>query len=553
MTEPRALPMFVLALATAAAGCAAPRGPVPATGGAAALSDGGAVAVGTAPGEPGAAAGGPGEPGAARPPVEEPVAPRVTPDAEFRTDRPPPARERPFKVPAVKRFKLKNGLPVILAESRKLPLYGLELVVKTGNAANPRGQAGLADLTAAMLDEGTTSRGAVELADELATAGASLAASAGWDASSLSVSGLSDDLDRALAVWAEVLLRPAFDDKELARVRANLAAGMRRRKDNPAQLAAATLARALYGADHPYGWPVSGTEESIGKLTGADLRKFWETYYRPNNAVLVVAGDVNEKKLRAKLEPLLKDWKARPIPKLDLPAPAAPAKTRVFLVDRPGAPQSSIRVGLVGLERRSPDYHAALVMNQILGGSFKRLGLNLRRAKGWTGGVSSLFEARRTPGPWWAGGEFIAAHTADAIAELLREVKLLRDELVTDKELDETKDEIVNAFPTRFATVNQVAGQMAALAVYGLPDNDLATFTRKISAVTRADVQRVARKYLDPDRMAIAVVADQKAHEAALRKVAEVEVRDPEGNPLPAAPPSSPSASAGPAGGINRK
>lgn len=467
--------------------------------------------------------------------ADEPAAPRITPDAEFREKRPPAGPERPFKVPAVKRFKLKNGLSVILVESHKLPLVGIELVVKTGNAANPKGQAGLADLTAGMLDEGTKTRSALSIADDVATLGATLGTNAGWDATSVSLSSLSENLDKALAIWSDVILHPAFDEKELSRVRDNLVASLRRRKDSPPVVASVTFARVLYGAAHPYGWPSSGTEESVKALTAADVRKFWETHYHPNNAVVVVAGDIDEKDLRAKLEPLFKDWKSKPVPKLALPKPAALGKTKVYLVDKAGAPQSSIRIGLVGLERKSPDYFKALVMNHILGGSFKRLGLNLREAKGWTYGVSSVFEARRTPGPWTAGGEFVAAHTADSVAEILKEIKTLRDEDVSDRELQETKDELIKAFPARFSTVNQIAGQMAALAVYDLPNNEFETYTKKLAAVTAADIRKMAGKYLNPEHMAIVVVGDQRANETALRKVSDVELRDLDGNPASAA------------------
>jgi zinc protease len=468
------------------------------------------------------------------------VAARVTPDADFRTQRPPAGTERPFKVPAVKRFRLKNGLKVILAESHKLPLVGMELVVKTGNAANPKGHAGLADLVADMLDEGTKTRNALAIADDIATLGFNLGTNAGWDASSVSVSGLSENVDKALTIWADVLLQPTFDEKEFARVRDNLLTALRRRKDSPPAVAGLSFARVLYGDKHPYGWPGSGTEETVKAITTADLRKFWETYYRPNNAVLVVAGNITEADLRAKIEPLLKDWKVRPVPPVSVPRAAPMTRTKVFLVDKAGAPQSSIRIGLVGLERKSTDYYRALVMNHIIGGSFKRLGLNLREQKGWTYGVSSFFEARRTPGPWSAGGEFVAAHTAESVAEILKEVKSLRDEDVSDKELQETKDELIKAFPARFATVNQIAAQMVTLAVYDLPDNELETYTKKVAAVTTAEVHKMAQKYLNPEHMAIVVVGDQKSNEAALRKIADLELRDLEGNPLPATASTSP-------------
>ena len=466
------------------------------------------------------------------PAIAEKPTSRQTPDAEFRQKLPATGEKSAFRVPAVKRFKLKNGLRVILAESHKLPLVGVEMVVRSGNGANPQSKAGLADLVADMLDEGTASRSATEIAEQIAQLGATLSTNATWDASSLSVSALSENIDRALDVWADVLLRPAFSEDDLARVRENLLSSLARRKDSPPLVAGVAFARALFGDSHPYGSPSSGTEASVAGITRADVQAFFDKYYRPNNAVLVVAGDIGEADLRAKMEKLLAGWKPRPVPAVKIPKPPSIEKTRIFLVDKAGAPQSSIRIGLLGIERKNPDYYRALVMNQILGGSFKRLTLNLRETKGWTYGVGSMFEARRAPGPWTAGGEFVAEHTADSVAEILKEISALRSEDVGDKELKETKDEIVRAFPARFATANQVAAQMAALAVYDLPDKELENFTARISSVSAADVRKTAQKYLRPDNLVVVVVGDRNRVEASLRKIADVELRDIDGAPI---------------------
>ncbi len=457
---------------------------------------------------------------------------RATPDADFRTRLPASGPMSEFKVPTVKRFRLKNGLQVVLAESHKLPLFAAQMVVRAGGAANPKGKAGLADMTASMLTEGTAQRTANQIADEIAQLGASLEAGTGWDDSWVGVSGLSEQMDRALTVWADVITHPAFADEEFRRVRDNLVSTLARRKDYPTVVASQAFARALYGDSHPYGWPALGTEQTAQELTTKDLRGFYERYYHPANAVLVVAGDITESALRTKVEKLLGGWKGKASAVPALPKAVAPDKLRVYLVDKPGAPQSSIRVGLVGLDRKSPDFHRALVMNAILGGSFKRLVMNLREAKGWTYGVGSAFDARRTPGPWAVAGEFAAAHTADSVTEILKEIDMLRSEEVTDRELQETKDEIVKAFPARFATANQVASQMAALAVYGLPDSELRTFCARINAVTKADVRKMAKKYLRPDSMAVVVVGDRNNTEGSLRKIADVEVRGAEGEAM---------------------
>ncbi len=464
------------------------------------------------------------------------VPPRSTPDAEFRQTRPSPGPEKVFKVPSVKRFRLAGGLQVVLAESHALPLVTVTLVVKTGSAANPKGKAGLASLTAGMLDEGTKTRSSLQIADELSFLGATLGSSAGWDATFIELSSLADKLDKALPVWAEVLLAPAFEEKEFLRVRDNLLTGLGRRKDSPPAIAAVTFARSVFGDDHPFGQPETGTESSVRTLTPADLKTFHATHYVPGNAVLVVAGDIREAEVRSKIEPLLKGWKGKTPPALKLTRPAMLTKPRVLLVDKVGAPQSSITMGLLGIERTNPDYHKALVMNHIYGGSFKRLFLNLREAKGWTYGVTSAFGARRSAGPWQVGGEFVAKHTVDAVNEILREMRAMRDEDVTDKELAETKAELIKGFPARFATVSQIASQFAALEVLGLSAQEFATYTRKIAAVTKADVRKMAQKYLVPDQLNIVVVGDRKSHEEGLKKVAELQLRDVDGWPSSAAP-----------------
>jgi zinc protease len=458
------------------------------------------------------------------------IAARTSPDAAFRSTLPAPGEKHAFHVPAVKRLRLKDGLPVILAESHKLPLVSVDLVVKTGSGANPKDKAGLAALVANMLDEGTKKRTATQIASELAQLGATLTTHATWDATAVSLSVLAENLDRAVPVWADVLLDPAFAKDDFDRVTNNLLSTLAQHKDYPTVVASQVYARAMWGEAHPYGWPETGTEASIRSLAPADLKRFYDTFYVPNNAILVVSGDITEKQLRAKIEPLLVGWKAKKLGTIKLPHVLAAAEPRIVLVDKPGAPQSSIRIGLPGIERKNPDYYRALVTNQILGGTFKRLTMNLRETKGWTYGVGSQFDARRGIGPWTVSGEFVAAHTADAVGEILKEIEKLRSDDVTDKELAETKDEIIGAFPARFATARLLASQMTALAVYDLPPTELDGFAAKIAGVTKEQVGQMARKYFRPDNLLIVVVGDRAGNEAALRKIATVERRDLDGN-----------------------
>jgi zinc protease len=502
-----------------------------------------ACAAQTAPAPQPATAANPPRPTAAAP-VSAPVpatTARQTPDAAFRQQAPIAGPEPTFTPPHWKRFKLKNGLEVFLVEFHDLPLIDFNLMIKTGGAANPTERAGLADLTANMLDEGTKSRSAPEIADQIASLGATLSTGATWDASNVSLSTLSRNLDPALAIFADVVQNPAFAPKDFGRVRDNLLTAIARRKDSPPTVASLALTRILYGTKHPYGWPSSGADATIKKLTPADLRAFYEANYRPNNAALIVAGDTTEEALRSKLETAFKPWHTRHVGAHKLPAPvAASSGTKIYLIDKADAPQSSIRIGLVGIERQSPDYFPVTVMNLIFGGGFYRLDLNLREGKGWTYGARSSFDSRRTPGPFSAGGEFVAPHSADSVAEILKELTNIRDSDVTDAELSRAKDQIIKSFPARFATRANVAAQLAELAVFGFPDSYVSDYTHKIAAVSKDDVRRVARKYLDPNHLAIVVVGDRKSIEAPLAKLAPVELRDLDGDPIAAVTPGNP-------------
>jgi zinc protease len=476
----------------------------------------------------------------AAPVVASAVAPapgRETPDAPYRQLPPPAGPEPAFKPPKPKRFKLKNGLEVMLVEFHDLPLVDFNLMIKTGGAANPTDRAGLADLTAHMLDEGTKTRSALAIADQVAALGATLSTGSTWDSSNVSLSTLTKNMDPAIALFADVVINPSFEPKEFERVRDNLLTAITRRKDSPPTVANLAFTRLIYGQKHPYGWPMAGVEGSIKKLTPADLRGFYDKYYHPNNAALLVAGDTTEKELRGKLDAAFAKWRAKGGAAPKLPAPdGAAAATRIFLVDKADAPQSSIRVGLIGIERKSPDYFPVTVMNLILGGGFYRLDLNLREGKGWTYGARSTVDSRRAPGPWSAGGEFVALHTADSVKEILKEMASMRDADVTDVELARAKDQIIKSFPARFATRANVAAQLAELAVFGLPDSYVTDYTKKIAAVTKDDVRRVARKYLDPNHLTIVVVGDRKTLAEPLGKVAPLEERDLEGNPLASGP-----------------
>jgi len=518
-----------VSLAAPAPGCAAAPARPTATTPAGPTSPGGAGAPAGASHPVQVALAAPAE--AAKPPP-----PRTTPDAPFRAEAPPPGPEPAFRVPAFKHFKLKNGAEVILAEFHDLPLVEVHLVVKTGGGANPAGQAGLADLTANMLDEGTNTRSALQIAEQVGALGAALSTASSWDGSSVTLSTIARNFEPALAIWADVVAHPAFAEKELARVCENLLTAVTRRKDSPPTLANLLLARVLFGEKHPYAWPLTGIEETLKKISTADLRRFYSTYYRPSNATIIAAGDITESDLRAKLEGALRDWKPTRSSAPKIQPPSAPNGRRIYLIDKPDAPQSSIRVGFIGVRRTDPDYFPILLMNQILGGAFYRLDMNLRERQQWTYGARSSFEMRRTPGLASAGGEFVAPHTADAVAEILKEMRVIASSEVTDEEMTRAKENFVRSFPARFATRASTAALLGELALYGLPDSFLTDYVKNIQAVTKADVLRVAQRFLSTDKMAIVVVGDRASQEAPLRKLAPLELRDLDGAPVAATP-----------------
>jgi zinc protease len=456
---------------------------------------------------------------------------RTTPDAPFRWQRPLPGSARPYAIPLVQRFHLKNGLPVILAESHELPLVNIDLTIKTGSSANPPGQAGLANLVADMLDEGTRHWKAAQVATQIAQLGASLVTEVSWDSSTVSVSLLRKDLDHVLPIWSDVVLHPSFAEQDRKRVVDKWLSTLALRKDDPAIVASHVYARVLWGDRHPFAWPQSGTVESLRKIQREDLQSFYRAYYVPNNAVLTVTGDVTEQEVRSKLDALFAGWRARKIPSAPWTvAGTEPAKTRIVLVDKPGAAQSSIRIGLPAIDRKSRDYYRALLTNQILGGTFGRLAMSLREDKGWTYDVSSEFDVRRDQGPWTVSAEVEADHTADAVREILQQVERLRDGAVSERELARAKDELIGAFPARFATAEDLGDQLTELSLYDLPAHELDRFVQRIEAIGPTAIRGTAHRYLRPEQLLIVVVGNRASHETALQAISAIEQRDADGN-----------------------
>jgi zinc protease len=348
---------------------------------------------------------------------------------------------------------------------------------------------------------------------------------------------LTKNLDQALDIYADVITNPAFPDKELESIRRRALINFQQRRANPTAVAGVVYDKVLYG-DQAYGRQLTGDENSIKTMTRDDLVNFYNTYYRPNNSTLIVVGDVDTASLKPKLEKAFANWKPGEVPAVSNVTMSMAAKPAIYLVDKPGAAQSSVSIGLVGIERSNPDFYAVQVMNSILGGgSTARLFMNLREDKGYTYGAYSRFTPRRAAGPFSASGEIQTVSTKEAVQEFLKELNGIRGARpVTQAELDTNKQALIRRFPSQFETPGQIANQLSALVTYGLPDSTFSEFISKVNAVTAADVTRVANKYLDPSRMAIVIVGDRKVIEPGLKELnIPINLLDTEGNAVAAA------------------
>ena len=435
-----------------------------------------------------------------------------------RTQPPRLAPQPPLTLPAVQERELGNGLRVLLLEAHDVPLAQVNLVVHAGSAADPAGGFGVASFTAAMLDEGAGERSALEIADAVEFLGAELSTSSTFDASAVRLNVPTQRLEQALPIMADVALRPTFPREELERLRQERLTALIQMRDDPAGVATPAFARIVYGAEHRFGTNAIGTTAMLEAVTAEQLRAFHAASYGPGNATLIVVGDVTPAAVLPLLERAFGAWRADA--RSTRPAlPAAPqldART-VTIVDMPGAEQSQIRIGAVGVARSTPDYFALQVLNTVLGGSFtSRLNQNLREEHGYAYGASSRFDMRRSPGPFTAGAGVQTDKTAESLTEFFKELEAIGKTLGAD-ELAKAKNYLALGFPGDFETIGDLAARLEELVIYGLPDDYYADYTTKLNAVTAADVQRAAAAHIRPSQLAVVVVGDGRRIEAGIR------------------------------------
>lgn len=421
-------------------------------------------------------------------------------------------------LPPLQQFTLENGVRVLLMEKHDIPLVQINLIVGAGTTRDEEAMPGLASMTAAMLDEGAAGRSALEIADAFEMLGARFGVGAGTHAASLSLRAPAQRLPEALRIAADVVRRPDFPDAELDRLRQERLTALVRRYDEPNAIAAALFDRTLYGTGHPYGREGGGTAASLRAMSTADLRAFHERFYRPNNLTAIVAGDID----RAVAERLLGDafgtWERADIPPDDVADARQVSGRTIYLVDKPGAAQSVVRLGRIGVSRSTKDYFALEVMNVVLGGSFtSRLNQNLREDKGYSYGAGSAFGWLPAAGPWSASASVQTQSTGPAIAEFMNELRGMHEPISAD-EVERARNFLAMRYPAGFQSVAGIAARMGELVQYDLPADYFNRYVDNVLAVTKEDVERVARQYIDPDNVAIFVVGD--------RDVIEQQVRD---------------------------
>jgi predicted Zn-dependent peptidase len=423
-----------------------------------------------------------------------------------------------LKLPPVETRTLSNGLQVRIIGIHKVPTVHLELAIRTGVTADPAGKFGVASLTAAMLDEGAGARSALEIADAIDFLGAELTTAGGVDATFVQLHVPVARLADALPVMADVIARPTFPEAELKRLREERLASLLEMQDDPEQMIQVAFPRLVFGEKHRYGSPVIGTAASLKGVSVADLKAFHAANVRPSNAVLVVAGDVAADTVVPLLERAFASWQApagaRPVTDTTAPSPSA---RRVFLIDKPGAAQSQIRIGTVGVSRATPDYFALRVLNTVLGEAFtSRLNTNLREVHGYAYGAASRFDMRLTPGPFYAAAGVQTDKTADALKEFFIELANIHQPIPA-AELEKAKNYLALLLPRNFETTRGTADALAQAWIYDLPADYYTTFGDRVRAVTAADVKQAADKYIVPGTLAVVIVGDRKAIESSVR------------------------------------
>ena len=449
--------------------------------------------------------------------------------------RPSPGPSRAYQFPPFERLTMSNGLSIVIVPVAKLPIVTTLAVIDAGAAADPRGQEGVALVTARALAEGTERSDGAALAERFERLGSALDTAADWDAASVRMTVMSSRLAEAMALFAEVLRTPAFPVREVERIRQERLAELLQQRAEPRGLADDMFDRFVYVAGSRYALPDGGVETTVGALTRDAVEAFYRSRYTPGATTLIIAGDVAPETARAIVSEAFESWAGPRVEAVRVSDRPARATRAVHIVDKPEAPQSELRVGHVGVPRPHPDYFSITVMNAILGGLFSsRINLNLREANAFTYGAFSSFDWRRAAGPFAVSTAVRSDVTDAAVREILSEIDRMRAAEVSDGELSLATSYLDGVFPIRFESTAAIASALASLVSYGLPDDYFDCYRENIRSVTGAEVLRVARAHVRPEELQIVAVGDAAAVRGPLEQLGlgPAQVYDAEGNPV---------------------
>jgi zinc protease len=435
------------------------------------------------------------------------------------------------KLPRAQEATLPNGLRVVLLEAHKVPTFNMQMVVLSGGLSDNPDYRGLASFTATLLREGTTKRSSKDIAEQADALGATLTANSGLSSMTTNVStaGLVDNLDQTLELFSDVVRNPIFPQAEVDKYKTRTLAQLQSQRSIPQFLAQEQFSRAIYGSSHPASL-IAPPAESIKKLTSKDLADFHAANFRPNNAILAIVGDVTLKEIMPKIEKAFGDWQKADVPAFSIPAAPAQAEAKIYLIDRPGSVQTVLQLGTLGIERTSPDYFSVLLADKVFGGGpTGRLFLNLREDKGYTYGAYSSFGGSKFRGTWGASSEVRTEVTEGAMKEFMNELNRMRDEPVPAEELENAKRAIVGSFALSLEQPAGLLQNIITQKLYNLPADYWDTYPQKVSAITAADVQKAAKKYLVLEKLQVVAVGDATKAREVMTKYGKVELYDADG------------------------
>jgi zinc protease len=460
-------------------------------------------------------------------------------DAKLDRSKPPATGEpMSLKLPPMQKATLSNGLKIVLAERHTAPVVNFSLLVDSGYAADPSSAPGTASFSQRMLEEGTPTRDSLKIGEELESLSANFNAGANLDWAIVNLNTLALTMDKALDIYGDLILHPAFPQKEFARLQQDRLATIRREKVQPQAMALRVVPQLLYGKGHPYSLPLtgSGTEASVSKLTREDLAKWHDTWFKPNNATLLIVGDTTLDAIKPKLEKLFAGWKPGDVPKKNVTKVPEPEKNVVYLIDRPDSKQSIIFGAQLGPPRNDPDAVSLQLVNDVFGGNFgSRINMNLREDKHWSYGVFSFLPAARGQRPYLSISPVETDKTKESLSELVKEYKdIVGGKPIDEKELKDEQSNATLGLPGSFETVQQLAGAYSQILQYGLPEDYFNTFTAKAMSLTPASANEIAKKFILPDHLVWVVVGDMNKVEAGIRELnlGEIHKIDADGNPV---------------------